>query len=54
MAKPFISIVTITLNAGRELHKTIKSVAQQSYHHYEHIIKDGGTTDNSVASAVLN
>lgn len=54
MNRPFFSIITITLNAGNCLHKTIQSVAQQTYSNYEHLIKDGGSTDGSIESAVLN
>lgn len=54
MNTPFFSIITITLNAGNSLHKTIQSVAQQTYSNYEHLIKDGGTTDGSIECAVLN
>lgn len=49
MARPLFSIVTVTLNAGVDLMATAKSVADQSMISYEHIIKDGGSFDNSLA-----
>jgi glycosyltransferase involved in cell wall biosynthesis len=54
MRRPFFSIITTTLNAGNSLNKTIQSVAQQTYSDYEHLIKDGGSTDGSVECAVTN
>lgn len=54
MRSPFFSIITISLNAGNSLNKTIQSVAQQTYSDYEHLIKDGGSTDGSVEYAVTN
>lgn len=47
--KPKISIVTATLNAGELLDQTIKSVASQTYKNCEHIIIDGGSTDNTIS-----
>lgn len=43
-----LSIVTINYNNAEGLRKTLASVAAQSYEHVEHIIVDGGSTDNSV------
>ena len=43
-----ISIVTINYNNAEGLSKTLASVASQTYPHIEHIIVDGGSTDNSV------
>lgn len=54
MRSPFFSIITITLNSGNLLNKTIQSVAQQTYSNYEHLIKDGGSTDGSVEYAATN
>jgi len=49
MSRPLFSIVTVTLNAGVDLTATAKSVADQNMISYEHIIKDGGSFDNSLA-----
>ena len=43
-----ISIITINYNNSEGLRKTLASVASQTYPHIEHIIIDGGSTDNSV------
>lgn len=42
---PFFTIITVNLNAGSSLKATAESVANQSFPDYEHIIKDGGSTD---------
>ena len=42
------SIITVCLNAGDHLSKTVDSVLQQSSNDYEYIIKDGGSTDKSI------
>ena len=41
-------IITINYNNAEGLRKTLASVASQTYLHIEHIIVDGGSTDNSV------
>ena len=43
-----ISIVTPSLNQGRFLESTIRSVVEHDYEDLEYIIIDGGFTDNSV------
>ncbi|KJR41859.1 glycosyltransferase [Candidatus Magnetoovum chiemensis] len=45
---PIISIITPTLNQGRFIEQTIQSVLKQSYKHYEHIIIDGKSSDNTI------
>ncbi|MGB5943436.1 MAG: glycosyltransferase family 2 protein [Leeuwenhoekiella sp.] len=43
-----VSVVTINYNNSSELKKTIENVFSQSYTKFEHIIIDGGSTDESV------
>ena len=44
------SIITVSLNPGESLKKTLDSIKAQTYPEYEVIIKDGGSTDNSLAA----
>ena len=44
----FLSIITINYNNAEGLRKTLASVASQTYAEIEHIIIDGGSTDESV------
>lgn len=46
--KPKISILTPSLNHGRFLVETIESILSQSYRNFEHIVFDGGSTDNTI------
>ncbi len=43
------SIVTVCLNPGEKLNKTLASVFSQTYGDWEVIVKDGGSTDGAVA-----
>ena len=43
-----LSIITINRNNAEGLHKTLASVAAQTYRDIEHIIIDGASTDGSV------
>ena len=45
---PLISIITITYNAAGELAPTMKSVKEQSFTDYEHLIIDGASKDNTL------
>jgi glycosyltransferase involved in cell wall biosynthesis len=45
---PKISVITPCLNQGQFLEECIRSVSSQNYPHREHIIVDGGSTDNSI------
>lgn len=44
-----ISVVTAAWNSGKTIEDTIKSVWHQRYADIEHIIKDGGSTDDTLA-----
>ena len=43
-----LSIITVNYNDSKGLEHTIKSVISQSFHDYEFIVIDGGSTDDSV------
>lgn len=47
--KPKISVISPSLNHGRFLEDTIKTICNQSYRNFEHIVVDGGSTDNTVS-----
>lgn len=45
---PKISVITPSFNHGRFLRETIESITMQSYKDFEHIVVDGGSSDNTV------
>ncbi len=45
---PKISIVTVSFNHGEFIRQNIESVLQQNYPNFEHIIIDGGSTDDTL------
>lgn len=47
VARPLVSVISPTLNQGRFIEATLKSVMRQSYGSIEHIVVDGGSTDET-------
>lgn len=45
---PLVSILTPSFNQGRFLRDCLASVARQTYPHIEHVVIDGGSTDESL------
>ena len=46
--QPLISIITATFNRADFLEKNILSIKNQDYKNIEHIVVDGGSTDNTI------
>ena len=49
MALPKFSVITVSYNHGQFIRQTIESVLQQGYPNFEHIIVDGGSTDDTIS-----
>lgn len=49
MTKVKFSIITPSYNSGKYIEHTIKSIMNQSFESFEHIIVDGGSHDNTMA-----
>ena len=43
-----LSIITVVFNAEKQLEKTIRSIIDQEFKSYEHLVIDGGSTDGTV------
>ena len=54
MQKPFFSIVVVSLNPGERLKKTLDSIGNQTFTDYEVVLKDGGSTDDSLEKLKLD
>ena len=48
MRKLRFTIITVCFNAQKYIGETINSVLKQDFDDYEYIIKDGGSTDNTL------
>ncbi len=48
------SVITVCFNAGEKLAYTINNILSQSYEDYEIVVKDGGSSDNSLDSIPAN
>ncbi|MCR5789389.1 MAG: glycosyltransferase [Lachnospiraceae bacterium] len=46
-----MSIITVCFNAGSSIKKTIESVIGQTFDQFEYLIKDGGSTDETLSIA---
>ena len=46
--KPFFSIITVVRNGENTIEKTIKSIANQTFREFEHILIDGKSTDKTL------
>lgn len=48
---PLFSVITVTYNAEKELPATLKSVREQTFDSYEHLIVDGASSDGTLRIA---
>src|SRR5713226_8395424 len=46
--QPILTVLTPSLNHGQFLRQTLETVVSQSYRNFEHIVIDGGSTDETI------
>lgn len=46
--QPLFSIITVTWNAAQVIEPTLRSIKEQSFTNYEHIVMDGASKDNTL------
>lgn len=51
ITQPLISVITITFNASATLPITMKSVSEQTFQDFEHLIIDGASHDDTILIA---
>lgn len=47
---PLVSIITVSFNAAGDIERTLRSVDNQTFTDYEHLIVDGASTDGTLAA----
>jgi glycosyltransferase involved in cell wall biosynthesis len=45
---PLVSVITVVLNGAKTLEHCVESVVEQDYPNIEHLVVDGGSSDNTV------
>ena len=48
---PFLTIITVTFNAGKYLARTLKSIEDQSFQDFEYLLIDGNSSDDTLKIA---
>ena len=48
LGTPFFSVITVCYNSGDGAAEAVRHLAEQDFFDYEHIIKDGGSSDGSL------
>jgi len=49
LKNPRITVITVCYNSAATIADTLESIATQSYRNFEHIVVDGGSTDETLA-----